>query len=125
MPTSNTDMNTMMRSRRAEMEKIPGDDTYEGPTETESPSEDAAEFTVAAPGEPSTGEQFEYEPLPDRPGAWAVYPPGVPCDDTVYRVQMDAPAGEGDFDGMQKALDDAGATDVEPASDAGVGEDEY
>lgn len=111
-------MDDMMRTRRAEMAQIPDDTAYDGPPppNDEAPKEDAA-YKVAAPGEPSTGDQFEYEPMIDIEGAWVVYPPGVPCDDTEYRVTMDAPAGADDFAGMKKALDEAGASNPEPAVD--------
>jgi hypothetical protein len=135
MATSNKAMSDMMRGRRKEMMDMPA---YMGPPSDEeatepsdNPTEEAAEpsskFTVAAPGEPSTGDQFEYEPFLDMPGAWVVYPPGVPCDDTEYRIQMSSPAGPDDFAGMQKALDDAGAASPEPApaGDMGAEEDGY
>jgi hypothetical protein len=120
-----TDMNSIMRQRRKELEDLPA---YEGPpsrsvsveieTEPQTDTEESpapSGMTVAAPGDESTGETFEYEPFPDSPGAWVVYPPGVPCDDTVYRVQMTQPAKESDFSKMQQALDDAGAASSEPA----------
>lgn len=135
--TSNAGMNAMLRKRRSELNQIPGEDApYELPsdadTETELPPPDAeievdpleesvdepttaTDYTVVAPGEPSTGEGFEYEPLPDTPGAWAVYPPGVPCDDTEYRITMDAPATADDFAGMQEAIDAADTRRAEPA----------
>jgi hypothetical protein len=117
-------MSDMMRGRRKEMMDMPA---YEGPPSEEEPGEQESKFTVAAPGEPSTGDQFEYEPFTDVPGAWMVYPPGVPCDDTEYRVQMSSPAGADDFAEMQKALDDAGAASPEPApaGDMGAEEDVY
>lgn len=125
MPTTNKDMSDMMRRRRREMEEIPEESVYTGPdaevdvdVEVEpeaSTSESPEGMRVAAPGEPSTGERFEYEPLTDVPGAWVVYPPGVPCDDAEYRVQLDRPAGKDDFAKMQQALDDAGAVSSEPA----------
>lgn len=128
MPTSNKEINDMLRGRRKEMSDLPA---YEGP-----PSDDEAEvsvtatasrepppsepdgggegeessgITVMAPGDPSDNtEGFEYEPMTDIPGAWVVYPPGVPCDDTEYRIALKKPAGAGDFAKMQKALEDAG-----------------
>jgi hypothetical protein len=126
MATSNKAMSDMLRKRRSELNQIPDDAApYELPsdTETELPPPDAeietepdpiedpltesaeTDYTVAAPGEPSTGETFEYEPLPDTPGAWAVYPPGVPCDDSEYRISMAEPATADDFAGMQEAID--------------------
>lgn len=120
MATTNRDMNTMMRRRRQEMEDLPA---YEGPAkaEVESPKEDAPgkQFTVKAPGEPSDGESFEYEPSEATPGAWMVYPPGVPCDDTAYRITMDAPATADDFAGMQEAIEDAGGRNPEPSVEDG------
>jgi hypothetical protein len=113
MATSNKTMSDMMRGRRKEMMDMPA---YEGPPSEEEPGEQESKIKVAAPGEPSTGDQFEYEPFLDMPGAWVVYPPGVPCDDTEYRVQMSSPAGADDFAEMQKALDEAGATSSEPSS---------
>jgi hypothetical protein len=77
---------------------------------SDTPTEEATEFTVKAPGEPSTGEGFEYEPMSSSPGAWVVYPPGVPCDDTQYRVTMTGPAAASDFAGMEKAIEDAGGS---------------
>jgi hypothetical protein len=117
MATSNKAMSDMMRGRRKEMMDMPA---YEGPPSEEEPGEQESKIKVAAPGEPSTGDQFEYEPFLDMPGAWVVYPPGVPCDDTEYRVQMSSPAGPDDFAEMQKALDDAGAGNPEPAVDVDV-----
>lgn len=136
MPTSNRDMGNLLRRRRAELNEIPGEDApYELPSDadTELPPPEAdieidplaepgaetepateTDYTVAAPGEPSTGESFEYEPLPDTPGAWAVYPPGVPCDDTTYRITMDQPATADDFDGMQAAIDAVDTSRAEP-----------
>jgi hypothetical protein len=117
MATSNKAMSDMMRGRRKEMMDMPA---YEGPPSEEAPEEQESKITVAAPGEPSTGDQFEYEPYEGTGGAWIVYPPGVPCDDTEYRVQMSTPAGPDDFAEMQKALDDAGASSPEPALDVDV-----
>lgn len=119
MPTTNKEMSDMMRKRRDEMAAIPDEPE---PVE-ESPAAESTEtapdkFTVAAPGETSTGEQFEYEPMVDTPGAWVVYPPGVPCDDTAYRIQMDSPAAAGDFDGMAQALREAGDTSIDTAMPA-------
>lgn len=108
MATSNKDMGSMMRSRRAEMAAIPGETPYTGPDSAPTPPEPKKSFDVLAPGDPDADNQFEYEPMTDIPGAWVVYPPGVPCDGNEYRVTMDHPAAEGDFAGMQKALDDAG-----------------
>jgi hypothetical protein len=113
MATSNKSMSDMMRGRRKEMADLPA---YEGPPSEEAPEEQESKIKVAAPGEPSTGDQFEYEPFLDMPGAWVVYPPGVPCDDTEYRVQMSTPAGPDDFAEMQKALDDARATNSGPVT---------
>jgi hypothetical protein len=119
MATSNKSMSDMMRGRRKEMADLPA---YEGPPSEEAPEEQESKIKVAAPGEPSTGDQFEYEPFLDTPGAWVVYPPGVPCDDAEYRVQMSSPAGADDFAEMQKALDDAGATNssLTPSLDVDV-----
>ena len=121
MATANKAMNDMMRTRHREIADLP---IYEGPsraTERETATEEAPkpeapkkEFTVKAPGEPSTGEQFEYEPFVDIPGAWVVYPPGVPCDDNEYRVTMDEPAAAEDFEGMQRAIDNRAETTPEP-----------
>jgi hypothetical protein len=109
-----------MRNRRRQM----ADTAYGGPptaapeptNDTDMATESTEKFTVAAPGEPGTSDQFEYEPFVDTPGAWVVYPPGVPCDDTEYRIQMPQAAQPDDFAEMQKALDDAGATNPEPAA---------
>lgn len=119
MATTNRDMNNMMRQRRRDMADMPMDmskDTSVDPDVAEEPNEST--FTVAAPGDASTGDQFEYEPMTDIAGAWVVYPPGVPCDDTAYRIQMDKPAEAEDFAEMQQALDDAegGSTSASTAS---------
>jgi hypothetical protein len=124
MATTNRDMNDVIRRRRQEMVDLPA---YEGPpsTDTETPKEDSPgkAFTVKAPGEPSDGESFEYEPSESTPGAWMVYPPGVPCDDTAYRITMGSPATAEDFAGMQEAIEDAGGGNAEPAvDDSGAGE---
>lgn len=131
MATSNKQMGDMLRKRRDEMSDLPA---YEGPpakdasvsveVETDAttpPTEpnaegDSAALKVNAPGEPSTGSGFEYEPVTDVPGAWIVYPPGVPCDDTEYRVTMSKPAAEADFPKMQKAIEDAGGTVADPGA---------
>jgi hypothetical protein len=113
-------MDDLMRNRRRQM----ADTAYGGPptaapeptNDTDMATESTEKFTVAAPGEPGTSDQFEYEPFVDTPGAWVVYPPGVPCDDTEYRIQMPQAAQPDDFAEMQKALDDAGATNPEPAA---------
>lgn len=125
MTTTNRDMGDMMRTRRKEMADAP---LYEGPpsdADTESPKEDAPgkKFTVKAPGEPSEGESYEYEPFLDMPGAWIVYPPGVPCDDTEYRITMEKPASAEDFTGMQEAIENAGGTNPEPAPEEPVEEE--
>lgn len=120
MATSNKDMGNMLRERRAMMAEMPDDAPYDGPPADETPKDEKS-YKVAAPGEPSTGEQFEYEPMTDIDGAWVVYPPGVPCDDTEYRVTMDAPAGADDFAGMKRALDEAGSGNPEPVGDTDVG----
>src|SRR6266498_303020 len=62
------------------------------------------DFTVQAAGELSPTDQFIYEPYEE--GAWVVYPPGVPCDSDVARISRATPAGAGDFDKMQAALDE-------------------
>lgn len=128
MPTTNKEMGDMLRKRRQELTDGPA---YEPPTdveisvEAEAPEPEGAEsesptsgITVKAPGEPSEGTSFEYEPLTDVPGAWVVYPPGVPCDDTEYRVTMNKPAGAADFAKMEQAIQDAGGATVEPAAEA-------
>lgn len=117
MATSNKDMNDRIRAKRRELSEMPGDSSEEAEKSAEPAPDEGKTYKVAAPGEPSTGEQFEYEPMTDIPGAWVVYPPGVPCDDTEYRIQMDKPADKSDFEGMQKALEEAGATNPEPAVD--------
>lgn len=98
---TNAMMDDLIRSRRAEMAAVPGDE----PEAEDNPAEEQKEYVVAAPGEPATEGRFEYEPFIDVPGSWVVYPPGVPCDDNEYRVEMDGPAGADDFEGMQAALD--------------------
>ena len=129
MATSNKSMGDMMRTRRKQMMDESMGGPYSGPPDetaeedTEEASETSEEkFKVAAPGEPSTGEQFEYEPMLDIPGAWVVYPPGVPCDDAEYRVQMDSPADKDDFPNMEKAITDAGGNTSESAEPASVAE---
>lgn len=81
-------------------------------------------FTVQAPGSESPPEQFIYEPLEGTPGAWAVYPPGIPCDTSTYRISRADPAPAADFDKMQAALDDAGAETESPAEDMSAGEEQ-
>lgn len=66
------------------------------------------DFTVQPPDTHSPTDQFIYEPLGSTQGAWAVYPPGVPCDPGSYRISRATPADAGDFAAMQSALDDAG-----------------
>lgn len=148
MPTSNRDMNDMMRRRRRELDEIPGEGSvYEPPSgendrkpdavaiaikpvdapdeeltePVDNPEEEAAEgtesapgLTVLKPGEPSDGESYEYAPNPDVPGAWVVYPPGVPCDESAYRITMQRPARAGDFEQMEEALRSAGAETTGP-----------
>lgn len=127
MATSNKDMNSLMRGQAKAMAEAP----YAGPSgmklndvaedEPKPKESESKAYKVAAPGEPSTGEQFEYEPMTDIPGAWLVYPPGVICDDTEYRITMDQPATADDFAGMQQALYDAGAENPDLTLDTGVG----
>lgn len=121
MPTSSRDMSDIIRRKRREIADMPmmDDDSdtkvaVKVESKPESETETPKTMTVAAPGEPSTGESFEYEPFTDAPGAWVVYPPGVPCDDAEYRVQLDHPATESDFPKMQEALDRAGAPSSGP-----------
>lgn len=131
MAKTSTVMDDMIRKRRADMAAMPADASYTGPSseptnDSDTATETTEKFTVAPPGQKGTDNEFEYEPWLDTPGAWIVYPPGVPCDDTEYRIQMKDPAGPDDFAEMQKALDDAGAGNSESspsdaaASDAGT-----
>lgn len=121
MAVKSRNMNDMMRMRRHEMAAASrGEDMPMMEIEIEeeeSPKNEQKsekQFKVAAPGEPSTGENFEYEPFIDIPGAWVVYPPGVPCDDNEYRVVMDEPAKAADFDKMQMALDNRESSSPRP-----------
>jgi hypothetical protein len=70
------------------------------------------EFTVQEPGVDAPDDQFVYEPMVGTPGAWAVYPPGVPCETEQYRISRATPAGVTDFPKMQQALDDAGGREI-------------
>lgn len=73
------------------------------------------DFTVQEPGTHSPTDQFVYEPDDDKPGAWVVYPPGVPCDTEEYRISRSTPADVPDFPKMQSALDDSSAGSSEAA----------
>lgn len=127
MATSNKMMGDMLRNRKADMAAMPGSEPYTGPepaNDADKATENTEKFQVLAPGDADTETQFEYEPFTDIPGAWVVYPPGVPCDPNEYRVRMDQPAGPDDFAEMQKALDDASDTGSEatekPSADTSV-----
>jgi hypothetical protein len=121
VPASN--MSDMMRKRRRDMlADSVGDMPYTPPDEetTESSeivTKDALEapqdFVVKNPGESDSLQEFTYEPMTDIPGAWVVYPPGIPCDTAEYRITMDHPAEAGDFDSMAQSLLDAGGTIAE------------
>lgn len=95
------DMNTMMRKGGR------GSQTGLMPEESTTGSKD---FTVQPPDTESPTDQFIYEPLGSTQGAWAVYPPGVPCDPGSYRISRATPADAGDFAAMQEALDSAGGS---------------
>ena len=120
MATEPYDMNRMIReggrgTRTGMMSNMMGD---MGPAEKRG-------FTVQAPGSESPPEQFIYEPLPEHPGAWAVYPPGVPCDTGTYRVSRADPAPAADFDKMQAALDEAqGSGEESPELPSDTAEEE-
>lgn len=90
----------------------------QGLVEAEPDATDAADraaMTVLGPGEPDDPARFTYEPFDGAPGAWVVYPPGVPCDAAAARVSMSGPAGADDFAEMQQLLDGSeGATAVSP-----------
>jgi len=105
VPAENDFMNDVFRSAAgkprisvAELDAEPAPSGFSG----------SREFTVQAPGVAAPDDQFVYEPLPDTPGAWAVYPPGVPCETSIARISRATPAGVADFPKMQQALDDAG-----------------
>ena len=72
---------------------------------------DSQDFTVHDPGVDVPDDQFVYEPLPETPGAWAVYPPGVPCETSVTRIGRATPADVADFPKMQAAIDEASGSD--------------
>jgi hypothetical protein len=97
-------------------------DDIEIPEETTETLGDLAELpggvgesaiVVRAPGEEDSPEMFTYEPSADAPGAWVVYPPGVPCPAEGYRVQLDHAASPEEFEDMEIALDEAGAMNEE------------
>jgi hypothetical protein len=67
-PDDNSMMNNILR--RAGGAAMPADSKPSG----------SRDFTVQEPGTDAPDNQFVYEPLDTTPGAWAVYPPGVPCD---------------------------------------------
>jgi hypothetical protein len=76
-------------------------------------SSGSRDFTVQEPGVDAPDDQFVYEPLDTTPGAWAVYPPGVPCDANKTRISRTTPADVADFPKMQRALDeDTGSADL-------------
>jgi hypothetical protein len=109
-------MNDLMRGggRGSATGVMPDDSTTAG---------GSRDFTVQKPGTHSPDDAFTYEPLLEKPGAWAVYPPGVPCDPEEFRISRNTPADVGDFDKMQSALDDAQAGTPEegetPTSESG------
>jgi hypothetical protein len=114
VPAENDFMNDVFRSAAgkprisvAELDAEPAPSGFSG----------SREFTVQAPGVAAPDDQFVYEPLPDTPGAWAVYPPGVPCETSIARISRATPAGVADFPKMQQALDDAGGGDALPPLD--------
>ena len=109
-------MNDMIRygGRGAATGKMPAD------------SGGSQDFTVLKSGDKQSGDGLIYEPDPEIDGAWLVYPPGVPCDESATRIERTTPAAtKSDFDAMQQAIDDAegeSSPDTESASkDTGEG----
>jgi len=122
---TNPEMDSLIRTRRSEMAQVPD---YE-PPKPEGPlapsdeieaeaTQETGKFAVEAPGAETDPEKFTYEPFTDVEGAWAVYPPGVPCDTAEYRISMSEPAKATDFESMKTALDEAAGsatpTEIEP-----------
>jgi hypothetical protein len=109
-PDDNSMMNSILR--RAGGAAMPADSKPSG----------SRDFTVQEPGTDAPDNQFVYEPLDTTPGAWAVYPPGVPCDANKTRISRTDPADVADFPKMQAALDEEpGETDT-AAQETGEGE---
>jgi hypothetical protein len=112
-PDDNSMMNSILR--RAGGAAMPADSKSSG----------SRDFTVQAPGTNAPDNQFVYEPLDTTPGAWAVYPPGIPCDANKTRISRTDPADVADFPKMQAAIDEesggADATDT-TAQETGEGE---
>jgi hypothetical protein len=104
-----------------------GSKTGQMPDDYAPPSDDglsgSRDFTVQPPGTHSPDDQFTYEPLMQTPGAWAVYPPGVPCDPATARISRSTPADVPDFPKMQAALDEESAPgDATSAEEPAEGE---
>lgn len=131
MPTSNADMNTMLRKRRGELEDYhyqgdgpdaavvitaaPDDETAEKLPDNEA-AEGEARFQVLEPGDADPPDKYVYA-LSDIPGAYTLYPPGVPCDTGTTRVALAHPATAEDLARMDEAL--GTEKTVEPAYEAG------
>lgn len=114
MPTSNKSMSNLMRKGREDLSSYmyqgdaPEDVELEDPLGAELPDEmeGAApeDFTVLAAGDTPDPEMYVYELEPDRPGAWLIYPPGVPCESGGAKIQRSSPASAAELTEMETAL---------------------
>lgn len=111
MPAENDFMNDVFRSAAGKPKVAVAE------IEVEPSFSGSREFTVQPPGVEAPDDQFVYEPLPDTPGAWAVYPPGIPCETSISRISRSTPAGVADFPKMQQALDESGGGESLPPLD--------
>lgn len=125
MATSNKMMSDMLRNKRREQldYMYRAGETADVAADPEAdPAElPAPTFEVKDAGQPDDSpESFIYEPFVDAPGAWVVYPPGVPCDQEERRVVLDHPATSEELDRMSEAIDQGGKTKPKPEPESPV-----
>jgi len=143
MPTSNKAMGNMLRKERDGLSSY-----MYGGADAETPPESAAEttsgagledllggaelpddiptesFTVLAAGDTPDPEQYTYELSTEAPGAWMIYPPGVPCPSGAAKIQRSSPASAAELAEMETALLEAEGGTAESA-EAEMGIEEY
>jgi hypothetical protein len=130
VPTTNRNMNDMLRKKRGELEDYmykgepdaavvitaaPDDEAAEVIPDNEAAAGETAGLTVLAPGEEDPPDMYVYA-QGETPGAWTMYPPGVPCDTGTTRVALDHPATAADLARMDEAV--GTEEPVEPAYEA-------
>jgi hypothetical protein len=123
-PTSNKAMADRLRGARDELSsymyqapEASTDDLAEPPLPPDEVEGAAPEdFTVLEPGDEADPEKYTYELAPGSPGAWMVYPPGVPCESTGQRIQTSGPASASELTEMEAALGGGTAPSERPST---------